>query len=131
MTRKRILLIDDDPGFRGVMKFILWEKGMEPIVSAGGRLGLRLARRLRPDVIVVDMEMPGIKGLELGKLLRDDFRTSHIPLIFLSDAPERSRSTQNTVWDVANAGFVSKSGSISVLTLLVEKMAAQTGCLKG
>ena len=124
MARKRVLLIDDDPGFRGMMKFILWEKGFDAYVSAGGFLGLRLARRMRPDIIVLDMDMPGMKGLEVGRRLRGDPRTLAIPIVFISDPQTRRNSTTSAIWDVSNAAFATKAGSMKELVLLISRMVA-------
>jgi CheY-like chemotaxis protein len=54
------------------------------ITATDGNLGVELARASRPDVILMDISLPGISGIEAMKILRDDAATAHIPVVALS-----------------------------------------------
>ena len=79
---KRVLLIDDDETFRYVMRQIIAnEPYYEFIEAAGGDEGLRIAREQKPDVIILDLQMPAIDGFTVLQELGADRRTSIIPII--------------------------------------------------
>ena len=79
---KKVLLIDDDETFRYVMRQIVGnETRYEFIEADGGEEGLRLARENKPDVIVLDLQMPAVDGFTVLQRLTADERTSDIPVI--------------------------------------------------
>jgi CheY-like chemotaxis protein len=79
---KRVLLIDDDETFRYVMgQIIASDPRYQYIDAAGGADGLRIARDERPDVVILDLQMPSISGFTLLQELAADQRTSTIPVI--------------------------------------------------
>jgi signal transduction histidine kinase len=81
-SRKRVLLIDDDETFRYVMRQII---GSEPryefLEAADGDVGLKAAREQRPDVIILDLQMPTMDGFSVLQELNADSRTSVMPVI--------------------------------------------------
>jgi CheY-like chemotaxis protein len=88
MRAPRVLLIDDDPAIRTICSVNLRALGIEVIEAADGAQGLELARRERPDLVLLDVSMPGLDGFEVGELVRRHRRTRHIPLMFLSGEAE-------------------------------------------
>jgi len=81
-SRKRVLLIDDDETFRYVMRqIIVNEPRYDFIEASGGADGLRMAREGKPDVIILDLQMPTIDGFTVMQELIADGRTSIIPII--------------------------------------------------
>jgi len=82
--RRRILIIDDDPSQTEVLAYSFQQQGFLPIVVHSGTEGLALARSERPDVILLDIEMPGTNGLEICRELNDDPKTCGIPIVMLS-----------------------------------------------
>lgn len=81
----RILLIDDDPHIRDVVRFALSREGFAVSEAENGAEGLDAAQRDRPDLIVLDVMMPEMDGTEVCRRLR---RTSQVPVIFLSSRDE-------------------------------------------
>ena len=79
-----VLSIDDDPNALDLMQRGLGREGFEVHVAATGEEGLRLAHELRPDVITLDVLMPGMDGWAVLKSLKSDPVTEHIPVIMLS-----------------------------------------------
>ncbi len=84
----RVLLIDDDPAVRTLCSVNLRELGIEVIEAEDGAQGLELTRRERPDLVLLDVAMPGLDGFEVGELVRRHRKTRHIPLMFLSGEAE-------------------------------------------
>lgn len=88
MRAPRVLLIDDDAGLRMLCSVSLRALGIEVIEAENGVQGLELVRRERPDLVLLDVSMPGLDGFEVGKLVRRHRKTRHIPLMFLSGEAE-------------------------------------------
>ncbi len=81
-TRPILLIIDDEPDMRAYLSDILQE--YELLTAADGKAGLRMALEHLPDLILSDIMMPELDGLELSRLLRDNARTCHTPIILLT-----------------------------------------------
>jgi DNA-binding response OmpR family regulator len=82
--RKRILVVDDDPDIRLLLKGRLESLGYEVFLAATGEEGLMAARSDPPDLILLDVMMPKMKGREVCAHLKSDPATTAIPVIFLS-----------------------------------------------
>lgn len=80
-----ILVVDDDPHLREVVTYALSRAGFEVEEAADGRQALALARAREPDLMVLDVLMPELDGLEVCKQLR---RESSVPIVFLSSRGE-------------------------------------------
>ncbi len=80
-----MLIVDDDDDIRRIaMLALVGVGGMEVADASGGSEGIRRAREDRPDVILLDMMMPGMDGMATFRLLRGDPETSGIPVVFLT-----------------------------------------------
>lgn len=85
MSLRKILLIDDDDDIREVAELAFEsEGGFEILTASGGRIGIETARRERPDVVLLDVMMPGLDGPSTLALLQESPETSGIPVIFLT-----------------------------------------------
>ena len=84
MHKGTILVIDDEPDLVELVEFNLKKDGYEVIVAKNGQSGLEIAQKHVPDLIVLDLMMPGIDGLEVCRQLRGDPRTKQIPMIMLT-----------------------------------------------
>ncbi len=81
---KKILLVDDDPGIHLVTVPILTKAGYMVVSAKTGEQGLQLALNERPDLIILDVIMPGIKGRELCTKIKAYQVLEHTPVIFLT-----------------------------------------------
>src|SRR2546422_11019155 len=81
---KRILVAEDDPDNRCIVVKVLTLDGHETLEAADGESALALARRERPDLIVMDLAMPGMDGWEASRRLKADPQTADIPIIALT-----------------------------------------------
>lgn len=84
MAGKRVLIVDDDLFFRIAIRDALEAAGYEAAVAADGTEGLAKAESLRPDVILLDVVMPGPDGYEVCARLKANPATSHIPVVFMT-----------------------------------------------
>lgn len=80
----RVLVVASDPAIRMLCSVNLHLLGIEVLVASESAKGFELARRERPDLVVVDLSAPGLDGLELAELVRAHHGTPNIPFIFLS-----------------------------------------------
>jgi DNA-binding response OmpR family regulator len=78
-----VLIIDDDPSVHDLMQRFLSKEGLGMIAATGGQDGLRLAKALHPDVIIVDVLMPGMDGWSILTALKADPEVVNIPVIML------------------------------------------------
>lgn len=85
MAKSRILLIEDDKAFSRIVKIGLERTGRHSVVIENdGAKGFRTAKRERPDLVLLDINMPGMDGMLLRKRLAGDASTAGIPVIFLT-----------------------------------------------
>jgi DNA-binding NtrC family response regulator len=83
-SMEKILLVDDNPVNLKVLSDTLSPAGYHLLAAPGGEAALRVAARARPDLILLDMVMPGLDGLETCRRLKADPETSRIPVLFIS-----------------------------------------------
>ena len=83
-TGRKILMVEDDADNRNVYKLILQHRGFEVIEAVTGSEGLDLARSDLPDLILMDISLPGVNGWEVAKLLKAEERTRSIPILILT-----------------------------------------------
>ncbi len=83
-TSYGVLLIEDSPTYRGVMRMLLQGAGYTVLEAANGILGVDLARQQRPDLIVLDLELPLLSGEQVSQILREDPDTKSVPQIYVS-----------------------------------------------
>jgi len=86
---KKILVIEDSPEMRRNLLTVLKFEKFNPIGAENGRLGVELAKREKPDLILCDVMMPELDGYGVIKALRDDPATVTIPFIFLTAKGEK------------------------------------------
>lgn len=81
LERDKILLIEDEEGFREFIQMYLEKRGYKVIVAGNGIEGLKKANYIKPDIILLDIEMPGLDGFEVCKEIR---KKMNIPVVFIS-----------------------------------------------
>jgi DNA-binding response OmpR family regulator len=84
--KRTVLSIEDTPGIRRLIRMTLEYDGFEVIEASDGHEGLELARNERPDLILMDVRMPGMSGVEVCKVLGADVQLSRIPVVMLTSA---------------------------------------------
>ncbi len=84
MAGEKILIVEDEPGMRELLKDILSEHGYNTAVADDGKKGLFLAGEEKPDLILLDVMMPGIDGYQTCEQLKGNEETKEIPIIMLT-----------------------------------------------
>jgi two-component system alkaline phosphatase synthesis response regulator PhoP len=87
---RTILVVDDEPGIVKIARDYLERGGFQVISAGDGPTALRLARQERPALIVLDLMLPGMDGLDITRILRQDMLTAHIPIIMLTARVEET-----------------------------------------
>ncbi|MGH2538443.1 MAG: response regulator [Candidatus Promineifilaceae bacterium] len=90
MSHGRILVVEDDPDIGDILELAFRNAGYGVELARTGENGLILARKRAPDLIVLDINLPGMDGYDVCRQLRLSARTSHIPIMFLTNRDERS-----------------------------------------
>ncbi len=101
-----VLVIDDEAPIRLLCRVNLEAAGMEVIEAADGPSGLDEAREQRPDVVLLDVMMPGLDGWRVAEQLLDDERTSEIPIVFLTARAEFRDRARGL--DIGGVDYVTK-----------------------
>jgi two-component system, OmpR family, phosphate regulon response regulator PhoB len=84
MLRERILVVEDEPDLSEVLAYNLEKEGFDVEVAVRGDSGLEAARRNPPDLILLDLMLPGLGGLEVARALQRDPNTARIPIVMLT-----------------------------------------------
>jgi two-component system phosphate regulon response regulator PhoB len=90
MSQPRILIVEDERGLVQTLKWYFDREGYETIAVHDGAEGLRKAQTLLPDVILLDLMLPGLSGLEICRSLRSGEKTKHIPIIMITAKAEET-----------------------------------------
>jgi len=112
-----VLMIEDDAEGARLMKLTLGPRGYWVLVASDGLQGLEMAHANPPDLILLDLLLPGMDGLEILSRLRTDPRTADVPVVVISS---RDRPTdQHTAAEIgADAYLVKPYGLAELLALL-------------
>jgi DNA-binding response OmpR family regulator len=119
----RVLVIDDEAPIRLLCRVNLEAEGMEVLEAADGLSGLEAARARRPDIVLLDVMMPGLDGWRVAEELLEDERTDEIPIIFLTaraEVRDRARGL-----DIGGVDYVTKPFNPLELAALVRGLLAR------
>jgi two-component system, OmpR family, alkaline phosphatase synthesis response regulator PhoP len=94
MSRPRVLLADDDPRVVSVVSRYLALEGYEMSIATDGEAAVRIAEADRPDLIILDIMMPGIDGIEACRRIRANAVTSQTPVLMFSALSEEAEAAR-------------------------------------
>lgn len=121
--KSKILVVDDEPDALEVLGFKLKEAGFTPILAKDGKRAIDAARTERPALIVLDLMLPEVDGLEVCKVLRRDPATSLIPIIMLT--AKASEMDRVIGLELGADDYVTKPFSPRELVLRIKKLLAR------
>lgn len=84
MSKNKILIVDNEEDMLDFLELRLAANGYVVVTANNGRDAIRLAKEEHPDLILLDVVMPGLDGSEVAGILREDRETANIPIIFLT-----------------------------------------------
>lgn len=90
MAKAHVLVVEDEQDILELVRYNLSKEGYEVTCAACGEDGLSSARSKLPDLIVLDLMLPGLDGLEVCRLLKTDQKTRHIPIVILTARTDES-----------------------------------------
>jgi two-component system cell cycle response regulator DivK len=115
----KILIVEDNVNNRSLFRDILTFHGYEVSVAADGEEGVALARELMPDLILMDIQMPGMDGMTAGGILKGDPATSGLKIIILTSFA--MRGDQDKFMAAGFDGYLSKPINTRELPGLVKR----------
>ncbi len=113
---KTVLVVDDEPVLRTIVREILHEEGYAVIEAADGSVMLEIMARERPDLVLMDVMMPGVDGREAYRALRSREDLPDVPVVMMS------AGVRPIKLDPSIAGFMAKPFDISQLVALVVRL---------
>ncbi len=113
MPRTRILIIEDERALTDVLAYNLEREGYETLVAHDGLEGLRKAQTLLPDLIILDLMLPTLSGLDICREVRSGERTRDIPIVMLTAKAEET--DQVVGFSLGADDYVTKPFSVKVL----------------
>jgi two-component system alkaline phosphatase synthesis response regulator PhoP len=84
LAKKEVLVIDDERDTANLVKEYMDSEGYSTLVAYNGPDGIALARERKPELIILDLVMPGMDGFSVIKILKQDKETEHIPVVVLT-----------------------------------------------
>jgi DNA-binding response OmpR family regulator len=121
----RVLVIDDEAPIRLLCRVNLEAEKMEVLEAGDGPTGLEKARNEEPDVVLLDVMMPGLDGWQVAEELLGDERTNSIPIIFLTaraEVRDRARGL-----DLGGIDYVTKPFNPTELAPLIRELVHRVG----
>lgn len=118
-SRQRILVIEDNADMRDFLQRILVRRGYDYLGAQDGVEGMEIARRERPDLILMDLSLPALDGYEATRLLKADPQLAHTPILAVT-AHVRDID-QARALEVGCDGFLRKPYSINDLFRLIAR----------
>jgi two-component system KDP operon response regulator KdpE len=120
----RILVVDDEPEITRALRSILVGHGYEPLLSASAEEGLDLLARRRPDLILLDLALPGMDGLEFCRTVRQDLRLD-VPIVVLSAHGEEERKVR--ALDLGADDYLTKPFGVAELLARIRAALRRAG----
>jgi two-component system phosphate regulon response regulator PhoB len=120
MSKAKILVVDDEEDIRELVALNLAPEGFDVLACDTGECALDTARRKQPDLIILDLMLPGIDGLEVCKTLKADAKTKHIPIVMLTAKGEEADIV--TGLEVGADDYMTKPFSGKVLVARVRRL---------
>lgn len=120
MSKEKILIVDDEEDVLELLRFNLDKEGYKTETAVSGEEALTVAKSKLPDLIILDLMLPGIDGLEVCKKLKGETKTENIPIIMLTAKSEDSDII--TGLELGADDYITKPFSPKVLTARIRRI---------
>jgi two-component system phosphate regulon response regulator PhoB len=121
----QILVVDDEPDLRELIEYNLTHNGYSVLSAGDGMAALEIAQSHAPDLIVLDVMMPGMSGIEVAQRLRTQTQTSSIPIIMLTAKAEEAHELEGFGAGVDD--YMSKPFSMQILLARINSLTRRRG----
>lgn len=115
-----VLIVEDEPDVVDLLRYNLGKSGFEVMIAVSGDRGLELARTKRPDIIILDLMLPGMTGQEVCRALKKDPETELIPIVMLTAKGEPEERVKGL--ELGADDYVTKPFSPRELVLRVQAL---------
>lgn len=119
-TKKHLLIIDDDPDILELLKYNLSREGYKVTCVDTGEKGLKILKTKTPDLIILDIMLPGMDGIDIIKTITSNYKTRDIPVIILSAKTDETDIIIGI--ELGAADYVTKPFSVKVLIAKVKAL---------
>ncbi len=118
MPKRLVLVIDDEKDILKLLQYNLEKEGYQVLTAATGEAGFEMARSKSPDLILLDLMLPGVDGLEICKMLRADPKTRQVPVLMLT--AKNTETDQIVGLEIGASDYIAKPFSVRVLLARVK-----------
>lgn len=119
----KLLIVDDEPEIGELLTYNFRKRGFDVMTAANGFSGMKTLEQFLPDVIILDIMMPFVNGINMCKEIKNDPRFKHIPVLFLSAT--NNDELINAAMEAGGMKFISKPIHLNLLIDMVVKMQQQ------
>jgi DNA-binding response OmpR family regulator len=120
-AEKRILIVDDEPGIIECLKVLLQKEGFQLETAADGQDALQKILKLRPDLILLDLKLPKVQGLEILRILQAN-DAGHIPIFIITGAMSNRETEQMLKQEPNVKGFYPKPINAGLLAMNIHSL---------
>lgn len=124
MSGERILIVEDNARSRKLLRDVLGYHGYQVYEAESGEEGLALAARVAPRLVMMDIQLPGIDGVEALRRLRDEEQTRAIPVVAVTASVMGQEIKR--IEDAGFDGYLQKPVALKELLAAVEELLART-----
>jgi len=103
---KKVLVVDDNPNNLTLEKDLLEVAGFEVFDAVNATIGIAVARREKPNIIIMDVRLPDMRGPAAARILREDKETCDIPIVFVTASV--MAEDKEDIKIITNSGFITK-----------------------
>ena len=118
----KILVVDDDVTVTQLLKMLLSMEGHQPTTITDSTETLEVASQLHPDLITLDLMMPGLTGLELCELLQNDPRFKNIPILIISARDDKE--SMDKAYLAGARGYITKPFGVDTLIEKIKELTS-------
>ena len=118
----KVLIIDDSPTEMQILTKIMEENGYDVFTAENGESGIVAAKKVQPDVVLMDVVMPGMNGFQATRQLSKDAKTAHIPVIIITTKDQET----DRIWGMRQGAkdFLTKPVQNTKLLTAVRNLVA-------
>jgi two-component system alkaline phosphatase synthesis response regulator PhoP len=120
LTKKKVLVVDDEQDIVEILSYNLSKQDLEVKRAYSGKECIQVARNFLPDLIVMDIRMPDVNGIEACRILKKDEELRNIPILFLT--ADTDVYTALSAMSAGGDHYVTKPIPISTLSDMIHKM---------
>ena len=124
MNAAKILIVEDDPSMIKILATTLTKEGYEVLQAQDGKEGLDLALSSQPDLLLLDLLLPTMSGLDILRSLRKDERGAAIPVMILTNLDENDE-IYKTVANTTSAYIIKSNSSLEFITSEVKRQLSE------